>query len=67
MIVGKQSLTLKCLVRVFSLKTFLEKLLITISWIMRVYIVLIRYVKRHTQSHQAESFVSHSRLDLNCE
>ena len=40
MIVGIQSLTLKCLARVFSLRSFLEKLL-TISWVMKVYIVLV--------------------------
>ena len=55
MIVGKQSLTLKCLVMVFSLKTFLEKLLITISWIMRVYIVLIKVCeKTHSKSSVRE-------------
>ena len=41
MIVGIQSLTLKCLARVFSLKSFLEKLL-TILWVMRAYIGLVK-------------------------
>ena len=43
MIVGKQSLTLKFLARVFSLKSFLEKLLVllTILWVKRVYVILV--------------------------
>ena len=41
MIMGIQFLTLKCLVKVFFLKSFLEKLL-TISLVMRVYIILIK-------------------------
>ena len=47
MIIGKQSLTLKCLTMVFSLKSFFEKLLVSILWAMRVYIVLVKILKRH--------------------
>ena len=45
---GKQSLTLKCLARIFSLKCFLEKLLVllTISWVMRVCIVLVKVCEK---------------------
>ena len=56
-IVGKQSLTLKCLARVFSLKIFLEKLLVllTISWVKRVYIVLVKvYEKAHLKTSGRE-------------
>jgi len=41
MIVGIQSLTPKCLVRVFSLKSFFENLL-TILRVMRAYIVFVK-------------------------
>ena len=55
MIVGKQSLTLKCLDRVFSLKNFFGKnpfifyflfLFFTISWVTRVYIVLVKVCEK---------------------
>ena len=43
---GKQSLTFKCLVRVFFLKSFLEKIFVTMSWVMRVYIVLVKVCEK---------------------
>ena len=37
--------------RVFSLKSFLENLLVTISWVMRVYIILVKVCeKAHSKS-----------------
>ena len=65
---GIQSLTLKCLARVLSLKSFLEKLLFTISWVMRDYIVLVKVCeKAHSNIIQEESFAGHSRLGLSRE
>ena len=60
MIVGIQTLTPKCLARVFSLKIFLGKLL-TISWVMRAYIVLVKvWEKAHLKSSkQRVSRVTH--------
>ena len=43
---GKQSLTFKCLARVFSLKSFLEKIIVTISWAMRVYMVFVKVCEK---------------------
>ena len=43
---GKHSLTFKCLVRVFFLKSFLEKIVVTISWVMRVYMVLVKVCEK---------------------
>ena len=60
MIVGIQTLTPKCLARVFSLKIFLGKIL-TISWVMRAYIVLVKaWEKAHSKtSRQRVSHVTH--------
>ena len=63
MIVGIQSLTLKCLVRVFSLKSFLEKLFLTISWVMRAYIVLIKVCEK-AHSKTSRQRVSRVTRDL---
>ena len=54
MILGLQFLTLNCISRVFSLKSFLEKLF-TISWIMWVYIMLVKeWEKAHLKSSSSE-------------
>ena len=50
MIMGLQSLTLKCIARVFSLKN-----LLIISWVMWAYIVCVKII-------QVESFADHSRV-----
>ena len=51
---GLQYLTLKCIARVFSLKSSLEKLL-TISWVMWAYIVLVKVWERvHLKSLDSE-------------
>ena len=56
-----QSLTLKCIARVFSLKNSLEKLL-TILWLMWAYIVLVKEWEKHTlkSSRQWVSRVTHN-------
>ena len=59
---GIQSLTLKCIARVFSLKISLEKLL-TISWIMWVYIVLVK-VWEKTHLKRTRQWVSRATHDL---
>ena len=56
MVVGIQSLTLKCLAKVFSLKSFLEKLIVTISWVMRVYIVLVKVCEKAHLNHLGRVF-----------
>ena len=62
MIVGLQSLTLKCIARVFSLKSSLEKLL-TISWVMWAYIILVKeWEKAHLKS--SKHWVSSVTCDL---
>ena len=55
MIVGLQSLTLKCIARVFSLKNSLEKL-ITISWVMWAYIVLVKKWGKDTLKNLGSEF-----------
>ena len=43
------------MVRIFPLKSFLEKLLVTISWVIRIYIVLVKICeKAHSKSSGRE-------------
>ena len=61
MIVGLQSLTLKYIARVFSLKSYLEKLLLTILWVMWAYIVLVKkWGKHNLKELEAKGFAGHS-------
>ena len=55
MIVGLQSLTFKCIAKVFSLKSSLEKLL-TISWVIWAYIVLVKKWGKHTLKNLGSEF-----------
>ena len=52
---GLQSLTLECIARVFSLKNSLEKL-ISISWVMLTYIVLVKKWEKHTLKGSSSEF-----------
>ena len=55
MIVDLQSLTFKCIAKVFSLKSSLEKL-ISISWVMWAYIVLVKKWGKHTLKNSSSEF-----------